>query len=78
MPGLLALWDFLPSACEMVGVKVPDGIDGISFLPALRGRRQLEPKYLSKDLGEAENVAKQFLGGRVGGVGKRIPLSPAG
>ena len=29
--------DFLPTACQLAGVQVPDGIDGISYLPTLLG-----------------------------------------
>lgn len=32
-----AFWDFLPTACELAGVKVPAGIEGISFVPTLTG-----------------------------------------
>jgi len=33
-----AFWDFLPTACEAAGVKAPDGIHGISYLPAITGK----------------------------------------
>ncbi len=33
-----AFWDFLPTACELAGVKPPDGLDGISYVAALTGR----------------------------------------
>lgn len=33
-----AFWDFLPTACAVAGVQAPEGIDGISFLPALTGQ----------------------------------------
>jgi arylsulfatase A len=29
--------DFLPTLCEAAGIAVPDGIDGVSFLPQLKG-----------------------------------------
>jgi arylsulfatase A-like enzyme len=32
-----AFWDFLPTACELAGVKAPEDIDGISYLPTLAG-----------------------------------------
>jgi arylsulfatase A-like enzyme len=35
-----AFWDFLPTAAEIAGVKVPEKIDGISLLPTLLGRPQ--------------------------------------
>ncbi len=38
--------DFLPTAAELAGVKSPDGIDGISFLPAILGQAQKQHEYL--------------------------------
>lgn len=35
-----AFWDFLPTAAELAKVKPPGGIDGISMLPALLGKKQ--------------------------------------
>lgn len=34
---LISSVDFLPTICEAAGVPVPAGIDGVSFLPQLRG-----------------------------------------
>ena len=42
----LANWDFLPTACELAGVDPPAGIDGISFVNALRGAEQESHDYL--------------------------------
>lgn len=33
-------WDFLPTACEVAGIEIPENIDGISFLPELLGKEQ--------------------------------------
>jgi arylsulfatase A len=33
-----AFWDFLPTACGIAGIDVPDGLHGISFLPTLTGK----------------------------------------
>jgi arylsulfatase A-like enzyme len=33
-----AMWDLYPTFCEVAGASVPDGLDGISFLPTLLGR----------------------------------------
>lgn len=33
-----AFWDFLPTMAELIGVKTPKGVDGISYLPALTGK----------------------------------------
>jgi len=43
-----AFWDFLPTCCELVGVKAPEGIDGISMVPTLLGRpgEQREHEFL--------------------------------
>ncbi|MBN2475105.1 MAG: arylsulfatase [Pirellulales bacterium] len=43
-----AFWDFLPTACELVGVEAPRDIDGISYLPTLLGNKagQNQHEYL--------------------------------
>ena len=41
-----AFWDFLPTAAEIAGAKVPEGVDGISILPALLGQPQRSHDYL--------------------------------
>ena len=41
-----AQWDFLPTVCDITGVKPPENIDGISYLPALLGEEQPEHDYL--------------------------------
>ena len=40
-----AFWDFLPTACDIAGVEVPDGIDGISYLPTLLGKPYEQEKH---------------------------------
>jgi arylsulfatase A-like enzyme len=35
-----AFWDFLPTACELAGLVIPEETDGISFLPELLGNEQ--------------------------------------
>ena len=35
-----AFWDFLPTCCELAGAEIPEGIDGISMVPTLMGRRR--------------------------------------
>jgi arylsulfatase len=37
-----AFWDYLPTFCEAAGMPVPEGTDGISFLPTLRGQGEQE------------------------------------
>ncbi len=41
-----AFWDFLPTACELGGAKVPSNLDGISFVPTLLGREQKQHDFL--------------------------------
>jgi len=35
-----AFWDLLPTLAEITGIKNPENIDGISFLPTLLGKKQ--------------------------------------
>ncbi len=42
----LAGYDWLPTACELAGAKMPQGIDGISYVPTLLGRPQQSHEYL--------------------------------
>jgi arylsulfatase A-like enzyme len=41
-----AFWDVLPTLAEVAGLAVPKNIDGISFLPALLGKKQKKHDYL--------------------------------
>ena len=41
-----AFWDFLPTAAELAEVPSPLGIDGISVLPTLLGKKQKGHEYL--------------------------------
>lgn len=44
-----AVWsfaDFLPTACELAGLKHPTGLDGISIVPQLMGDTPLADRYL--------------------------------
>jgi arylsulfatase A len=43
---LISSVDFLPTICEAVGVETPAGIDGVSFLPQLRGERGQPREWL--------------------------------
>lgn len=50
-----AFYDFLPTACELAGVKPPDDIDGISYAPTLLGepdQRAHEYLYFASEEGE--------------------------
>ncbi|HTM47770.1 MAG TPA: arylsulfatase [Bryobacteraceae bacterium] len=41
-----AFWDFLPTAAELAGAEAPKGIDGISMVNALLGKKQRNHEYL--------------------------------
>lgn len=41
-----AFWDVLPTFADLAGVEAPQGLDGISILPELRGQSQPEHEYL--------------------------------
>ncbi len=41
-----AIWDFLPTACDVAGVATPEPTDGISILPTLLGEPQPKHDYL--------------------------------
>jgi len=40
-----AFWDFLPTCCELAGMKIPEGIDGLSFVPTLLGQPEKQKKH---------------------------------
>ena len=40
-----AMWDFLPTAAELIKVNAPDKIDGISILPTLLGDAAKQEKH---------------------------------
>lgn len=41
-----AFWDMLPTFAEIGGAKVSNKVDGLSFVPTLKGKRQKEHDYL--------------------------------
>jgi arylsulfatase A len=41
-----AFWDFLPTAAAIAGAEGPPGLDGISVLPVLEGRREVRGRTL--------------------------------
>ena len=46
-----AFWDMMPTFADLVGIRAPEGIDGISFLPALLGESgQTKHDHLYWDL----------------------------
>ena len=43
-----AFWDWLPTACDLAGIEIPKGLDGLSFAPLLHGQttKQKQHDYL--------------------------------
>lgn len=41
-----AFWDFMPTVCEIAGIKTPEKSDGISYLPTLLGKQQNKHDHL--------------------------------
>lgn len=55
---ITGFWDFLPTCAELVNVKAPDDIDGISYLPTLLGKdkKQIQHKYLYWERAGAQGI----------------------
>jgi arylsulfatase A-like enzyme len=53
-----AFWDFLPTACEAAGIDAPEGIDGISYLPALTGGKQPAHDYFYWEFHEGRSTCQ--------------------
>jgi arylsulfatase A-like enzyme len=71
-----AFWDFLPTACDIAGVKKPDGIDGISCLPSLTGRgTQRAHEYLYWEFHEGPGTKQAVRRGKWKGV-RNLPSAP--
>jgi len=73
-----AFWDFMPTACEIAGVDVPQDIDGISFLPTLTGntKQQAEHENLYWEFHEAK-YTKQAVRYKNWKLVKLDPSGPA-
>lgn len=41
-----AFWDFLPTACDIANVEIPEHTNGISYLPVLMGNEQPQHEYV--------------------------------
>ena len=67
-----AFWDILPTFAELAGAPKPEGIDGISFAPALVGKPQDRHEYLYWEFHEGSS--KQAV--RIG-KWKAVRLAPS-
>lgn len=41
----MAFWDWLPTACDIASIESPKKIDGLSFLPSLRGNHENQQSH---------------------------------
>ena len=57
-----AFWDVLPTFAELAGAKEPEGIDGISFAPALLGKSQRKHEYLYWEFHEGSSKQAVRMG----------------
>jgi arylsulfatase A-like enzyme len=71
-----AFWDFLPTVCDVVGIPIPGGIDGLSFLPAMLGNteEQQDHEYLYWEFHERKTTNQAIRSG----LWKAVRLSPKG
>lgn len=57
-----AFWDILPTFAELAGAQEPEGIDGISFAPALLGKPQKKHEYLYWEFHEGSSKQAVRMG----------------
>ena len=57
-----AFWDFLPTACDLGGIAIPEGIDGISYLPELMSEDQPKHEHLYWEFHEYKGKQAVLLG----------------
>jgi arylsulfatase A-like enzyme len=74
-----AFWDFLPTCCELVSIKAPVGIDGISMFPTLLGRpgEQKEHEYLYWEFHE-QGKRQAVRMGDWKGIRQNVAKNPSG
>lgn len=71
-----AFWDFLPTACDLAGIKPPANTDGISYVPTLIGKPKAQKKhdYLYWQAGPKRAVRIGNWKGVVSGKGKKLEV----
>ena len=57
-----AFWDILPTFAELAGAPVPEGIDGISMVPALLGKPQNQHEFLYWEFHEGSSKQAVRMG----------------
>ena len=71
-----AFWDFMPTAAEIAGEEIPERLDGISFLPTLKGKPQPQHRYLYWEFHEYGKIQALRFGRwkAIRGLGKPVLL----
>jgi uncharacterized sulfatase len=72
----LAFWDWFPTACDIANIKPPKDIDGLSFLPSLKGNheKQKDHKYLFWMFSNKKAIRKGNWKGVITGPKKDMEL----
>ena len=65
-----AFWDFLPTVCEIAGIKPTKQIDGISYLPTLLGKpkEQKQHDYFYFEINETQGPIQAIVMGKWKGI----------
>jgi arylsulfatase A-like enzyme len=67
-----AHWDLFPTCCDLAGIETPSGLDGISFLPTLLGKTQLQHEYLYWEFNATQNGQQAVRMGKWKGFRKDV------
>lgn len=70
-----AMWDFLPTACELAGMPIPSDLDGISYAPTLLGKEQRPHRFLYWEFHE-RGAAQAVRMGKWKGVRTQLKKNP--
>jgi len=73
-----AFWDIMPTLAEVAGMKLPENVDGISFLPTLLGKKkQVKHEYLYWEFHEQGGKIAVRMGNWKA-VKRNIDMTPQG
>ena len=72
----LAFWDWLPTVCDLAKVSIPEKIDGISFVQALKGNFEIQSDhdFLYWKFSKKEAIRKGKWKGVIPGQGQKMEL----
>jgi arylsulfatase A-like enzyme len=75
-----AFWDFMPTACDLAGVPIPEDADGISYFPTLVGEagQQRRHDHLYWEFYESGGKRAALMDGRWKAVQLNVRANPDG